>query len=214
LLRGSTDVEAREPDIGLRPAPADVERVRALLSEHRARWGAGPVVALCPGSTNSRAKRWPAARYAALADMLVLNAGAQVLLIGAAEEGDVAKEVTSLMRHKPVVLTGLTSLAETTALLSIADLLVTNDTGPSHVAAAVDCPSVVVFGPTDPTTTAPFSKLSQVVRRPPACAPCMLRDCPIDHRCMTAIAPEEVYESAMRVIAAAGARHKLAGAAR
>src|SRR5204862_565671 len=87
-------------------------------------------------------------------------------------------------------------LAQTAAVLSVADLLVTNDTGPAHVAAAVGCPVVVIFGPTNPLTTRPFSALAEVVRRPPDCAPCMLRDCPIDHRCMTAITAEEVFERA------------------
>jgi heptosyltransferase-2 len=99
-------------------------------------------------------------------------------------------------------MTGKTSLAQTAALLSSADLLVTNDTGPAHVAAAVGCPVVVIFGPTKPETTRPFSTLAEVVRKPPVCAPCMLRDCPIDHRCMTAITAEEVFERAARSLEA------------
>jgi heptosyltransferase-2 len=81
-------------------------------------------------------------------------------------------------------------------VLRAADLLVTNDTGPAHVAAGVGCPVVVIFGPTNPRTTRPFSPTAEVVRRPPDCAPCMLRDCPIDHRCMTAVTPAEVFERA------------------
>src|ERR687895_2158477 len=104
------------------------------------------------------------------------------------------------MRQKPFVLTGETSLAETAALLGVADLLVTNDTGPAHVAAAVGCPVVVIFGPTNPVTTRPFATSAEVVRRPPDCAPCMLRDCPIDHRCMTAVTAEEVFERAAHAL--------------
>ena len=160
-----------------------------------------PVVALCPGSTNSRAKRWPAKYYAALADLLAERDAAQVVLVGAKEESDVSAEVAGLMKSRPFVLTGRTSLAETSAVLCVVDLLVTNDTGPAHVAAAVGCRVLVIFGPTNPITTRPFSPLAEVVRRPPFCAPCMLRDCPIDHRCMTAVTPEEVYERAAQHVA-------------
>ena len=160
-----------------------------------------PVVALCPGSTNSRAKRWPAKYYAALADLLAERDGAQVVLVGAAEELAVSAEVAGLMKAGPAVLTGRTSLAETAALLSVADLLISNDTGPAHLAAAVGSPVLVIFGPTNPVTTRPFSPLAEVVRRPPFCAPCMLRDCPIDHRCMTAVTPEEVYGRAALAVA-------------
>ena len=170
-----------------------------LLREHGARTR-GPLVALCPGSTNSRAKRWPAARFAAVADMLAEKTGAEDVLVGAAEELDISQEVARHMRARPVVLTGRTDLAQTAAVLKASDLLVTNDTGPAHIAAAVGCPVVVVFGPTNPVTTRPFSASAEVVRRPPDCAPCMLRDCPIDHRCMTAVTPEEVFGRAAHAL--------------
>ena len=99
------------------------------------------------------------------------------------------------------MLTGETDLAGTVAVLSIADLLVTNDTGPSHISAALERPTLVVFGPTNHVTTRPFSPTADIIRRPPDCAPCMLRDCPIDHRCMTAITPEEVFLRAVEMLA-------------
>jgi heptosyltransferase-2 len=201
LLRGSSEIETREPDSSLAVAEDRRREALALLRES----GAGharPLVALCPGSTNSRAKRWPSERFAALADMLAERAGAQVFLIGAAEELDISEEVARLARRRPLVLTGRTNLAQTAALLSVADLLVTNDTGPAHVAAAVGRPVVVIFGPTNPETTRPFSALAEVVRKPPECAPCMLRDCPIDHRCMTAITAEDVFVRASHALEA------------
>ena len=94
------------------------------------------VVAICPGSINSRAKRWPAEAYAALADRLI-DTQRQVLLIGSKDEVDVSEEVTSRMRHQPVVLTGKTSLDQITAVLAAVDLIVTNDTGPAHIGAAL-----------------------------------------------------------------------------
>ena len=162
-----------------------------------------PLVALCPGSINSRAKRWPAASFAALADRLLADAGADVALIGSRAERDVTEEVCSAMRRQPVVLTGATSLAQTVAVLSLVDLLVTNDTGPAHIAAALARPTLVIFGPTNPLTTRPFAPAAEIIREPPECAPCMLRDCPVDHRCMTAITPAAVFERARALLACA-----------
>ena len=166
-----------------------------LLKAHGVREGQ-PMVALCPGSINSRAKRWPAERYAALADRLIDELNAEVLLIGSAAESEGSLEVSRHMHNQAVVLTGQTDLAQAVAVLSQVDLLVTNDTGPAHIASALGRPTLVIFGPTNPLTTRPFSPLGEIVRHPPDCAPCMLRDCPIDHRCMTAISPDEVFERA------------------
>src|SRR5205085_9017571 len=132
---------------------------------------------------NSRAKRWPIVSYAALADRLIAEVGAAVVFIGARTELDVTEQVVAQMHHQSVVLTGATSLAETGAVLSHCDLLVTNDTGPAHIAAALQRPTLVIFGPTNPLTTRPFAPTAEIIREPPDCAPCMLRDCPIDHRC-------------------------------
>jgi heptosyltransferase-2 len=160
-----------------------------------------PLVALCPGSINSRAKRWPTERYAALADRLINELGAQVLLVGSNAETEISLEVSSQMCNQPLTLTGQTDLAELVATLGLVDLLVTNDTGPAHIASALGRPTLVIFGPTNPLTTRPFSPFGEIVRQPPDCAPCMLRDCPIDHRCMTAITPDEVFERARALLA-------------
>jgi heptosyltransferase-2 len=161
--------------------------------------GHASIVAICPGSINSRAKRWPAESFARLADELIEH-GKQVLVIGSKNEQDVTDEVTSRMRHAPVILTGKTTLDEMTAVISVSDLVVTNDTGPAHVAASLGRPTLVIFGPTNPLTTRPFSSQAEVLRHPPDCAPCMLRDCPIDHRCMTAITVEEVLEQSLGLL--------------
>ena len=200
-LTGEAQFENREPQFQMEVSPARQAAARELLNSHGALAADRPLVVLCPGSTNSRAKRWPAASYAALADHLMGKAKANVVLIGAREEWNVTEEVVARMRRQPVVLTGKTDLAETVALLSVADLLVTNDTGPAHISAALERPTLVIFGPTNPLTTRPFSPTADIIRHPPDCAPCMLRYCPIDHRCMTAITPEEVFLRAVELLA-------------
>ena len=185
-----------QPDASLEVSERRKVAARGLLRANGITNGR-PLIALCPGSINSRAKRWPAERYAALADRFIDECGANVLLIGSAAEEDVSLEVSGRMHNKPVVLTGKTELSELVAVLSLIDLLVTNDTGPAHIAAALGRPTLVIFGPTNPLTTRPFSPYGEVIRQPPDCAPCMLRDCPIDHRCMTAITPDEVFRRAL-----------------
>jgi heptosyltransferase-2 len=158
------------------------------------------LIALCPGSINSRAKRWPAERYAQLADRLMAELDADVVLIGSADELAVSQEVSGQMKRQPIVLTGKTQLAQAAAVLSLVDLLITNDTGPAHLTAALGRPTLVIFGPTNPLTTRPLSAAAEIMRLPPDCAPCMLRDCPIDHRCMTAITPDEVFARAATML--------------
>ena len=184
-----------QPDASLEVSAARQSAARAMLHAYGVETS-GRLVALCPGSINSRAKRWPAERYAALADKLIDELEAQVLLVGSAAESEVSESVSAQMRRQAINLTGKTDLAELVSVLSVVDLLVTNDTGPAHIAAALGRPTLVIFGPTNPLTTRPFSPYGEIVREPPDCAPCMLRDCPIDHRCMTAITPDDVFERA------------------
>jgi heptosyltransferase-2 len=192
-------VDDYQPDIGMRLSNQRRSAGAELLASHGVNRD-HPIVALCPGSINSRAKRWPAERFAVLADSLI-KAGVQVVLIGSAGELKVSKEVVAQMHYQPIVLTGSTTLSEAVEILDTADLLITNDTGPAHIAAALGRPTLVIFGPTNPVTTQPFSSNAEVVRHPPDCAPCMLRDCPIDHRCMTAITPEELFSRAQVILA-------------
>jgi heptosyltransferase-2 len=192
MLFGRSDVCESEPDASIRIS----ESRKAAAVELLRAYGVGaaePVVAICPGSINSRAKRWPAERFAALADRLI-ESQRKVLLIGSKDEIDVSDDVVRQMRNRPVMLTGKTSLDQIIAVLDRADLIVTNDTGPAHIGAALGRPTIVIFGPTNPLTTRPFAPEANVLREPPDCAPCMLRDCPIDHRCMTAITVDVVFE--------------------
>lgn len=192
MLFGRSDVCESEPDASIQIS----ESRKAEAAELLRTFGVGEaesIVAICPGSINSRAKRWPSERFAALADRLI-ESKRRVLLIGSKDELDVSEDVVRRMQNKPVVLTGKTSLDQITAVLDRADLIVTNDTGPAHIGAALGRPTIVIFGPTNPLTTRPFAPEAEILRNPPECAPCMLRDCPIDHRCMTAIDVDEVFE--------------------
>jgi heptosyltransferase II len=158
------------------------------------------IVALNPGATNSRAKQWLAERFAATADALADRDGFQTIIIGAAGDVERAGEVAQLMRTKVANLAGRTSIAELKAVLSLSSVLISNDTGAAHVAAALGVPTVVVFGPTEHFATRPLSDVAAVVRHDVECSPCMLKDCPIDHRCMTRVEVDEVYAAAKHLL--------------
>ncbi|MBP7415630.1 MAG: lipopolysaccharide heptosyltransferase II [Pyrinomonadaceae bacterium] len=154
------------------------------------------IVALGVGSTNSRAKRWPAGRYAQLADKLATELDVNVILVGSPDEADISAEVADLSSKPLINMTGKTDLGEAVAVLSVVDLLISNDMGLAHIAPAVGTDAITIFGPTNPETTRPFAQNAEIIRKAVECSPCMLRDCPIDHRCMTQISVEEVFDAA------------------
>lgn len=158
------------------------------------------IIALGVGSTNSRAKRWQAESYAALNDKFQNELNAAVVLVGAENEREVSAEVSEKSKRKPIVLTGKTSLAQAAAILSEIDLLVSNDMGLAHIAAATGTKTLVIFGPTNELTTRPIG--AEIIREKVECAPCMLRDCPIDHRCMTRISVAEVFDKSKELLSA------------
>jgi heptosyltransferase-2 len=195
-LERLTPVEA----IRLRVAPEALHRAEGLLRAAGARTGAVRV-AVAPGAAYGTAKCWAAERYAALADRLIADFDADVVLFGAASERDVAARIAAAMAHHPVLLAGQTAIGDLPALLASCHLFVGNDSGAMHVAAAVGLPVVAIFGPTDPQGTAPVTPRWTLVRQPVACSPCFLRHCPIDHRCMTRVSVDQVYAAAREWVA-------------
>jgi heptosyltransferase-2 len=167
-----------------------------------------PLIALNAGATNSRAKCWPADRFAALADQLIESLSAQIILIGAPSERANAESVIAQMKRTGAInLAGGTSLPELIGALDQCALLVTNDTGPAHIAAALGRPTLTIFGPTNEFETEPRGVRAEIIRADGIeCARCMLRDCPIDHRCMTRIAADEVTERVMSLLQKAGSK--------
>lgn len=181
------------PEASLSIAEERRTAARALLREAGADLSR-PLVALGAGSTNSTAKRWGNGKFAELNDRLRTEIGAETILIGAPSETGVAQAVIEGSNHRPIDLTGRTGVAQAAAVLSVVDMLVSNDMGLAHVAPAVGTKTAVIFGPTNPVTTRPFSDLAAVIRTSVECSPCMLRECPIDHRCMTGISVDQVLE--------------------
>jgi heptosyltransferase-2 len=125
-----------------------------------------------------------------------------VAVLGSAGEAPLAAEVARGLDAPPLDLCGRTTLPELVGVLSRLRLLVTNDSGPMHVAAALGTPVVAVFGPTDWRETAPVGERHRLVREPVHCSPCLLRECPIDHRCMRRVSAERVLDEARGLLPA------------
>lgn len=161
------------------------------------------IMGINPGSTYGTAKRWVPERFAELADRLMTEQGAKVLIFGGREEAGLAKEIYDRMKQKPILFTGQTSIRELMALIKQCRLFITNDTGPMHIANALGVPVVAIFGSTNPKTTSPAQPGYRLVRKGVSCSPCLLRTCPIDHRCMDWITVDEVYWAAKQELAIA-----------
>jgi heptosyltransferase-2 len=153
------------------------------------------LVILSPGASYGPAKRWPACRFAELAGLVQKRKGAEILIIGSADETEVAESISSSMEKKPAILTGQTSLPRLLGLISQAALFISNDSGPMHMANALRVPVVGIFGPTDPEVTGPFEQPSRFVKKEVPCWPCAYRKCPYDRRCMMNISAEDVFRA-------------------
>jgi ADP-heptose:LPS heptosyltransferase len=141
---------------------------------------------LCPGSASAETKRWPAARYAELADSLARQGLSCAVVVGPAEVRLAAKVTAAARSALPALGADLDSV-ELAALLARARVVVSNDSGPMHLAAAVGTPVVAFFGPTDPGRTAPSGSPVRVLDRYVFCSPCYLERCPYRHECMEEI---------------------------
>ena len=192
----------RQPRLSVR------EATRAA-AEHLLRdagWNAStPLVALAPGAAYGGAKRWAPERFGELAARLATD-GVACVLIGSAADRAAAGEVAAAFRTfagdtAPLHdLSGRTDLPVLAGILQRCRALVTNDSGAMHLAAAAGVPVAAVFGPTNEKATHPIGAEHAVVVHPVWCRPCMLRECPIDHRCMRGIDVGTVVDHARRLI--------------
>jgi heptosyltransferase-2 len=184
------------------PVPAgDRQAADGLLGEEGIR-ATDPILIVSAGAVYGGAKRWPAERFAAVADGVAERCGIRIVLVGSEGERPILDEVASRMRHSVSNLGGRTDLPTLMGLLARARLLVTNDSGAMHLAAAVGTPVLAVFGSTDARATQPLGSHHRIVREPVPCSPCLLRECPIDHRCMTRVSADRVLGEAMALLEA------------
>ena len=177
----------------IRSTAADQEETLTALGIERP----PRIAAFCPGAEYGPAKRWPAAHFAALARMLA-SAGYAIWLFGSPKDHAVAEEISQLAPGLCRNLCGATALGQAVDLLALADLVVCNDSGLMHVAAALDRPLVALYGSSSPGFTPPLSDQADILSLNLDCSPCFKRDCPLGHLdCLNKLTPEQVFAACL-----------------
>ncbi|HEY0665102.1 MAG TPA: lipopolysaccharide heptosyltransferase II [Gallionella sp.] len=153
-----------------------------------------PVAVFCPGAEYGPAKRWPVSYFAEIAQRLQQH-GFAVWLVGSAKDKSIADKIVALGNPACRNLCGSTSLGDAIALLSCADLVISNDSGLMHLSAALDRPMLALFGSSSPQFTPPLSPKAEVIKLELKCSPCFQRECPQGHfNCMMQLTPDKVWE--------------------
>lgn len=182
----------------LKVSSEDVSYVDKLLSELGIS-ASDKIIGIHPATIpHWQLKRWPPEHFAALADALIRREGVKIVLTGGKDDASELTQVVAAMQERVSVLAGKTSLSQLAELIKRCRLFISNDTGPMHIAVAVQTPLVAIFGPTDPRRSGPYGnpELFRVVRHDVPCRhPCFVSACPIDHECMNGITLENVLSA-------------------
>jgi heptosyltransferase-2 len=193
------------PDVGTELEIAVPQDARASLSARLTAEGVDPareLLVVTPGASFGASKLWPSAHFADACDRLSGERGLLTVLAPGPGEEDVSTAIAGQMCTPSVPLVDpVTTLAELAALLDRAALVLTNDTGPRHMAVALGTPVIALLGPTDPRHTNHLLEQQRVLREDVECSPCHQKICPIDHRCMTRLRPERVVAAAKELLA-------------
>lgn len=161
------------------------------------------VVGISPGAAYGSAKRWIPERFADAGFQVATDLGGGVAVFGSKEERDLAEYVTEMIRSRGVEVrnfAGETSLRQFIEMAAACRVFLTNDSGAMHIASALGVATVTIFGATDDIATGPTGPLARVVREPVECSPCLKRECPIDHRCMTRVDAARVARAALELL--------------
>jgi len=158
------------------------------------------IIGINPGAAYGSAKRWHPERFALLCRTLVNTHNAKVIVFGSQQEMNIAAEIVNLSQVPVISMAGKTSIRELMSLIKQCSIFVTNDSGPMHIAAALNIPIVAIFGSTDPEKTGPMGNNHIVIKKDVDCSPCFKRKCPTDLKCMDLITVDDVLKGVERII--------------
>ncbi len=199
LLRRAGIVDAMPENDLIRLDGAAAAREAGLRRFHELGLG-DVVIGVSPGAAFGSAKRWLPERFAESADRVAREIGASIAVFGSKQERELCAAVTSALSAPARNFAGETSLGEFIEMAAACRVYLTNDSGAMHIASALGVPTVAIFGATDDIGTGPTGPLARVVREPVECSPCLKRECPIDHRCMTRVPAARVAETALALL--------------
>lgn len=199
LLRRAGIIEALPANDSIRLDGASSARETGLERFRSLGYGDG-VIGVSPGAAFGTAKRWLPERFADAANRLAEELGASVAVFGSKDERELCESVAAAIRAPAKNFAGETSLGEFIEMAAACRVYLTNDSGAMHIASALGVPTVAIFGATDDAGTGPTGPLARVVREPVECSPCLKRECPIDHRCMTRVAAARVAQVALDLV--------------
>jgi len=158
------------------------------------------IIGINPGAAYGSAKRWYPERFARVSSALVTRYKATVIIFGSQQELGIATEIEDLSEVPVINMAGKTNIRELMALIKQCTVFITNDSGPMHIAAALNIPVVAIFGSTDPEKTGPMGDGNIIIRKGADCSPCFKRKCPTDLKCMDLITVEDVIAGVDRIL--------------
>jgi lipopolysaccharide heptosyltransferase II len=194
------DSYSSEAYVALSAAASAAERGRKRFLEEGL---SGAIIGVSPGAAFGGAKRWLPERFADAALQIAGERGASVSVFGSKDERSICEVVSQRVEAAGILcvnFAGVTTLDEFIELAAACEVFLTNDSGPMHIASSLGVPTVAIFGATDDKATGPTGVATRVVRQQVECSPCLLRECPIDHRCMVRVSADRVAEAALTLL--------------
>ncbi|NQU95891.1 MAG: lipopolysaccharide heptosyltransferase II [Candidatus Omnitrophica bacterium] len=201
-LLASIGIEAKDKELFVPVHENDIEKVEKLLTEHHV--GSDiPLIAVNPGAS-CPSKRWKPENFSEVCDNLASKYKARILIVSDQASKEFADKVVSGMKYEPVNLAGRTTVGELAALLSKCKLFISNDSGPVHIACAVETPVISIFGRKDPGLSpkrwGPTAEKSATFHKNVGCDPCLAHNCKINFKCLEAITSVEVLSAAEKLL--------------